>query len=629
MGIREWFVKQAGMKIGFAPSSWMEAPQRNLKGYLNAYSEVYSLFGIALRIATATSEVRWRLYKGNERSERSQIAEHPILTLLDFANEFQTGQEIIELTQLYMDLGGRAFWYLPKNGLGVPAEVWALSPDRIKIIPSKDSFIAGFKYCYGGQEIPLGKDEVIWFPMPDPTNPYGGVGYAQAAAVEIDSEAFAGKWNLNFFYNSARPDAVLEYESSLTDDEFEELRKQWKQQHGGLGKAHKTAILEGGVKYVQTQMNQKEMDFTKGRRQTRENLMFAFGIPQSVMGVSENVNRANAEAGEYTFARWLIKPRLTRIKNKLNEQLLPMFPKAKGVEIDFDEVVPETVEQKKSLAESGIKSGYMSINEARKLNGLDPLKDGDQLLIPLNLIPTPTKSIAITTQKDFFPTDEQKEAYWNTFVSKTLGYERALIARLKDMFKSQEKEALSKLKPNMNLDTPLLSHPEKDYKEAAKPVLSDLLKESIDDGEELINPKPAHRSKQEDATEWLDGRLTWTAEHVAEETAKQLAKQLAQGFEAGESIPEIAKRVSGVFDNAERFRTVRIARTETIMTANEGALTGYSESKVEKVQFYAALDERTDDDCLDLHNEIFEVDDAHGMIPIHPSCRCTWLPVVE
>ncbi|KKK48510.1 hypothetical protein LCGC14_3144400, partial [marine sediment metagenome] len=88
MGIREWFVKQAGMKIGFAPSSWMEAPQRNLKGYLNAYSEVYSLFGIALRIATATSEVRWRLYKGNERSERSQIAEHPILTLLDFANEF-------------------------------------------------------------------------------------------------------------------------------------------------------------------------------------------------------------------------------------------------------------------------------------------------------------------------------------------------------------------------------------------------------------------------------------------------------------------------------------------------------------------------------------------------------------
>ena len=124
MGIREWFTKQVSMKVGFAPSSWLEAPQRNLKGYLNAYSEVYSLFGISLRIATATSEVQWRLYKGNERSERTQIAEHPILTLLDFANEFQTGQEIIELTQLYMDLSGRALETIS------PLLYLKVSPDR-------------------------------------------------------------------------------------------------------------------------------------------------------------------------------------------------------------------------------------------------------------------------------------------------------------------------------------------------------------------------------------------------------------------------------------------------------------------------------------------------------------------
>ncbi|GAG96627.1 unnamed protein product, partial [marine sediment metagenome] len=135
-------------------------------------------------------------------------------------------------------------------------------------------------------------------------------------------------------------------------------------------------------------MSQKDMDFSQLRKQTRENLLFAFGMPQSVMGVSENVNRANAEAGDYTFARWLIKPRLTRIKNKLNEQLLPMF-KAADLELDFDEIVPETVEQKKMLAESGVKAGWMTVNEARKLNGLDPAKGGDIFLIPFNMMPTP------------------------------------------------------------------------------------------------------------------------------------------------------------------------------------------------------------------------------------------------
>jgi len=390
MALRDWFRKAPIIGRRFiSVSPWTAPPERNTRGFLSAYGEIYSLFGITLRIATAVGEVKWRLYKGSERSMRSQIAEHPILTLLDFANEFQTGQEIMELTQLHMDLAGKAYWYMPKNQLGVPSEVWVLPPHLMKIVPSEKEFIAGYIYQSGTEQVPFDKGEIIRFPMPDPINPYGGIGYAQPASVELDSEAYAGKWNRNFFYNSARADAVLEAEGSLSEDQYKQLRTQWAGQYQGVSKAHKIAILEGGLKYKQIQVSQKDMDFPNLRRQTRENLLFTFGMPLSVMGISENVNRANAEAGDYTFARWLIKPRLTRIKNKLNEQLLPMFPQAKGVEVDFDEVVPETIEQKKGLAESGVKAGYMTINEGRKLVGLDPIPSGDVFLIPMNLIPSP------------------------------------------------------------------------------------------------------------------------------------------------------------------------------------------------------------------------------------------------
>lgn len=382
-----FLTRKKQFNFGFT-NSWYTPPERNVSGYLSAYADIYSLFGIALRIATAVGEVKWRLYKGSERSERSQIAQHPILTLLDFANEFQTGQEVMELTQLHIDLAGKAYWYLPKNRLGVPGEVWVLPPHLIKVVSSKERFISGYMYQAGQESIPLKASDVIRFPMPDPANPLGGIGFVQASAVELDSESYAGKYNRNFFYNSARPDAVLEYEEKLSDEEFERLRHQWEAKYGGLNNAHKVAILEGGVKYKQIQVMQKDMDFIQLRKMTRENLLFAFGMPLSVMGITENVNRANAEAGDYTFARWLIKPRLIRIKNKLNEQLLTMFPQAKGVELDFDEVVPETVEQKKLLAESGVKAGWMTINEARKLNGLDPVPTGDVFLIPMNLIPS-------------------------------------------------------------------------------------------------------------------------------------------------------------------------------------------------------------------------------------------------
>jgi len=150
-------------------------------------------------------------------------------------------------------------------------------------------------------------------------------------------------------------------------------------------------------------------------------------------------------------------------------------------------------------------------------------------------------------------------------------------------------------------------------------------------GNDLLNPEPAHRSKQADthAMEWLDTRIGWAAEEVGEETAKLLAAQLREGLGKGERIPEIARRVRGVFDNCTRHRALTIARTETIMASNEGALAGYEESGVvEEAEFFAAPD-ACEEYCAPMDGSVLKIDDAHGMIPLHSNCRCTWLPIVK
>lgn len=640
MGLLDIFRKQADVKRPrfWGGGLWSSPPEKDVRGLLQAYGNIYSLFGVALRIATACSEARWRLYKGNDRSERNQIAEHPILTLLDFANEFQTGQEIVELMQLHLDIAGKAYWYLPPNQLGVPGEVWVMPPHQMKIVPSEKEFIKGYIYSCGGEQIPLDKKRVIRFAMPDPLNPYGSIGYAQAAAVELDSEDYAGQWNRNFFYNSARPDGALIYPEALTDEQFERLSQQWQQKYGGLTRAHKVAILEGGVDYKQIQMSQKDMDFQALRKMTRENLLFTFGMPLSVMGISENVNRANAEAGDYTFARWLIKPRLTRIRNKLNEQLLPMFPAAKGVELDFDEIVPETLEMKQGLAESGVKAGWMTVNEARQLNGYDLVPKGDVFLIPFNLAPVPAQRLQepppekpeAPKSKLLFTLEWQKEAYWKVYIAKTGAYERTLITRLRDMFSKQSKDALAKLRAGSKV---LLDKEKakKQFTEAVTAPLKDLVLHSLEDADALINPEPAHRSKQtpeEAAIAWLETRIGWAADEVGDKTADMLSKTLAEGYAEGESIGKLSNRVRDVFDDCSRRRAKMIARTETITAANEGALKGYEGTGIiEKVEFYAAMDERTCEDCMDLHTQEFKLADSHGVIPVHPDCRCVWLPI--
>lgn len=607
-------------------------PDRTLQGYLNAYGEIGWLFAVVSRIAEGVSEGKWRLYSMNPKGERTLIYNHPIINLLDFVNPFQTCQEFIELHQIYMGLTGECFWVINKNKLGEPAEIWIVSPERVSVVPSKTDFVAGYIYQIGSEKIPLTKEEVIHHKLPNPTNPYRGLGPVQALAIDLDSEMYAGKWNRNFFYNSARPDGLIMFEGTLSDEQFTRLKAQWSERHEGVQRAHHVGLLEGGGKYQQIQFNAKDMDFKELRLLNRDNILGAYGMPLSVMGIAENVNKANAEAGEYTFARWLVKPRLDRIKHKLNEQLIPMFKSAKNIELDFDEVVPQTLEQKQLLAESGIRSGYMTINEARQLQGLDPLPDdvGNVLLTPLNLIPTSVKSFR--KAKSF--SAEWKETFWRGYVTRAEAYERKMITGLKQMFNNQKSEAMGKLEVGSK-DLIDQAEAKVEYTKFATPILTDLLEQSFRNGVELINPKPPHRQVDEDypvsadALKWLKTRIGWAAEQIGEETASLLSKALTAGFEAGEDMPTIARRIREVFADCDRRRSILIARTETIMASNEGALVGYEDSGVvEQVEFYAALDERTCDDCDAMHGEEFNLGDSHGVIPLHPDCRCVFLPVI-
>jgi HK97 family phage portal protein len=627
MAFWDVFKRVKGMRFGFAGVPWSSPPERNTSGFLAAYGEIYSLFGICIRIATAVSEVKWRLYKGSERGERNKVTDHALLRLLDYANEFQTGQEITELMQLHMDLVGKAYWYLPLNKFRLPGEIWILPPHQVKIVHSKENFISGYIYTGAGEPIPISKDEIIRFSMPDPLNPYGSIGYAQAAAVELDSEIFAGKWNRNFFYNSARPDAALEYEETLTDDEFEKLRSQWQARHGGLSQAHKIAILEGGVKYKQIQISQKDMDFSLLRKQTRENLLFTFGMPLSVMGISENVNRANAEAGDYTFARWLIKPRLTRIKNKLNEQLVPKF--GTGIELDFDEVVPETVEMKKGLAESGVRSGWMTINEARKLNGFDTVPKGDVFLIPFNMMPTPADKPIVPPPSAEAPkakvrlAEEQKEAMWRSYAAKTESQEKPFIKMVGKLFDEQADEVVGNLKDAKKPEDALFDKDKaiEKFKDTFRPLIEEVFTEAA---EEAFKQFPLDA----DALKWLATRSLALAKMVNGTTIEQLRPVLAEGFAAGESIPKLTRRIRDFYRNGYERRAATVARTEVIAASNEGSLWRYEKEGVEKAEFYAALDERTCDECMDYHGNEYKIEEAHGLIPVHPNCRCTFIPIV-
>jgi len=76
---------------------------------------------------------------------------------------------------------------------------------------------------------------------------------------------------------------------------------------------------------------------------------------------------------------------------------------------------------------------------------------------------------------------------------------------------------------------------------------------------------------------WIEARLKKYVKEVNEETAKKLAKTLKEGIDAGESITKLSDRVNEYYDSNEKYRSLRIARTETAESMEEGIMKAYKE----------------------------------------------------
>ncbi len=430
------------------------------EGMLGLYGSVGWLHAVVFRIALGCSEVEWTLFDTSNQDKPKQIFKHPVLSLLHQINPFQTSNEFIALDTIYNELIGESFWALNFNALGEPAEIILPYPHLMSVVPAKSfPFVKGYVYGTGADAVPFDVNEIIHFKYPNPLNQYRGLAPARAIGINLDAEQNADKWVNQFFYNSARPDGVIQFDYNLSDEQFEKLKKQWSEKYKGVSKAHQVALLEGGGKYLQIQNSIKDMDFANLKQKNRDVILGVFGMPQSVMGISENVNKANAEAGDYTFARWIVKPRLDWKKAKIQEQLIPKFRRSENLTLGFKEVVPETAEQKRLDAESGVRTGYWTVNEARIATGKDAVPSGDVLLIPLNLIPTDIKKpmnppVSPTvetppvseTPKSKGLTPDQKKLHWEAYAQKTARQEVMFKRVFDSVFDEQKNQVIEQLK---------------------------------------------------------------------------------------------------------------------------------------------------------------------------------------
>jgi len=364
------------------------------EAFLRAYAANGTAFSNGALLASATAGPEWKLFlkapqDGRVRystadqgsDQRKEVVQHAALALLQRPNKFWSRFRLFELSQLYQDLSGKCHWVITKSA-GIPIGIWPVRPDRMMPVPDPDLYLRGWIYTApgGNERIPLDVGDVIYNPLPDPVDSYGGTGPIQSVLTEIDAVGYAAQYNRNFFSNSARPDGVLSVDHRVSDEEWDELTDRWRDSHRGVSRAHRVAVLEG-VTWVPTATTPKDMDFANLMSTGGDRIREALGMHKIMTGLVDDVNRANAQTGEEIFAAWKVAPRLRRWKDVLNFQYLPMFGlTADGKEFDFIYPMPVNREQdnqeltaKAEAALTLTQAGYDPADVLRVV-GLPPMK---------------------------------------------------------------------------------------------------------------------------------------------------------------------------------------------------------------------------------------------------------------
>lgn len=379
-------------------SRWARPPSLNTAQWLDMFSKSPRL-AVVDRIASDLATISGKLLKVEEDGTETEITSHRFLDFMEQPNPLyeMTSSAIWRLHEIYLMLVGESFFLIERDDRNRPIELWNVPPHWVKMTP----YLGSPTYTIvspGGLTMQVPVDDMFVMKQLNPLDPFlRGLGIAESIADEVEIDEYAAKFQKRFFYNDATPPVVF-LMPDATDDQRDAFLARWNQKHRGVENSHRAAAFSGRVDVKELgSSNGKNLSFVESRIAIRDAVLEHFGVPREIMGITENSNRATADAAQYIYAKNVLAPRIKMREEAINKQLLPLF--GDGLIWRFDPVIPYDKEFDKAKALDGWNAGLLMQNEARRLLDMPDIEGGNVFKVSINdLFLNETDSLADVSQ---------------------------------------------------------------------------------------------------------------------------------------------------------------------------------------------------------------------------------------
>lgn len=333
-------------------------------------------------MATLPLMVFERLERGKRRAP-----DHPLFDLLHTQpNPLMTSAEWRLQQVANVVMWGNAYSEIEESAGGRVLALWPLRPDRMEVRRSE----RGLVYTYtlpDGKRVTLGAERVLHVRG---LSGDGVMGYSrlaqmrQAVALGLAAEEFGAR----FFGNDARPGGVLQHPGVLGDAAHSRLQGSWESRHGGLARSHRVAILEEGMTYQQIGIPPEDAQFLETRTFQAEEIARIFGVPAHKIGLLDRATFSNIEQQNIEFATDTIRPLAVLWEQAILTRLMSQADRERYfAEFVVEGLLRGDTASRYAAYATGRQNGWLSANDIRELENMNPVEGGDVYLVPLNMAP--------------------------------------------------------------------------------------------------------------------------------------------------------------------------------------------------------------------------------------------------
>jgi HK97 family phage portal protein len=375
-----------------SPMSW--GPGWVQSGYHspNTMPPLLTFPAVYTSIDTISSDIArlpMRHYKIDERGQRVEVENSAPLRVLQKPNGYQTRFDMMKqfiASQLYR---GNGYLYAMRNRRYEIDELHVLFPDRVW------PFRSGTEVFYNVAADPLTDIETgrmlttrecLHHRMLTLADPLVGITPLMAAALSTSAGLAILGQSERFFNQMARPSGVLTTAGKLDPQKAQAIKDRWAAVYKGPSNAGDVAVLEEGLEWKSLALTAVDAQLIEQLRYTVEDVARVYRLPIFMLGDLTKVSYNSSEQLVRIYYSGCLVAHMVAIEDRFSA-FFGMNDRTEWLEFDTDYLFrTEMLARVEALAKS-VQGGLRTPNEARSVEGLNPISGGDVIFMQQQMVP--------------------------------------------------------------------------------------------------------------------------------------------------------------------------------------------------------------------------------------------------